>query len=119
MQRNIAIFLAALGFLGGCADMGPRIEGWPELTVHEHYVPHAEMRKRCARYAGLAISCAEVRFAEARCDIWFSADRPPSEYVRRHERLHCAGHDHEHVDTLRSALSEYRRQAGPLASLQN
>ena len=112
----------ALGLLAGCAGMGPAIEGWPQLTVYEHHVPHAEMRERCARYSAFGsppLSCAEVSFAERRCDIWFSADFPPSAYVQRHERLHCAGHDHEGDDTLRSALAGHRRAAAVLARLQN
>ena len=113
MQGNVAKLFAVLaaGFFAGCAAMGPQIEAWPELAVHEHHVPHAEMRSRCARFSGFGappLACAEINFAERRCDIWFSAERPPAEYVRRHERLHCAGHDHENEDTLRTALAEWR-----------
>ena len=31
----------------------------------------------------------------------------PAAYVVRHERLHCAGHDHEGETTLRDALARY------------
>jgi len=98
--------------------MGPRIEGWPNLSVQEHYVPHAEMRSRCARFAGFGappLACAEINFAERRCDLWFSADFPPSAYVQKHERMHCAGHDHENDDTLRAALAEWRGQLAVIA----
>jgi hypothetical protein len=120
MQGNVTRFIAALaaGVLAGCAAMGPRIEGWPVLAVHEHHVPHAEMRERCARYSGFGappLACAEVNFSELRCDVWFSADFPPSTRVREHERMHCAGHDHENDDTLRAALAEWRRQLALIA----
>jgi len=113
MQGNATRLFAALAasFLAGCAAMGPRIEGWPVLAVHEHYVPHVEMRERCARFAGFAappLACAEINFATLRCDIWFSADFPPSAHMREHERLHCAGHDHENENTLRAALAQWR-----------
>jgi hypothetical protein len=113
MQRTLTGLLAAfvLGGLAGCSAMGPAIEDWPELAVHEHHVPRAEMRKRCAAFAAFGSppqACAEVNFAQRRCDIWFRADRPPSAYVRAHERLHCAGHDHEGESTLRQALAEWR-----------
>lgn len=95
--------------------MGPQIDGWPELTVYEHHVPHAQMRAQCTQYSRFALSCAQVSFTEGRCDIWFSAERPPSAYVQRHERLHCAGHDHEEDDTLRAALTRHRMQRATLA----
>jgi len=120
MQGNVTGIFAALaaGLLAGCAAMGPRIEDWPELAVHEHLVPHAELRDRCARYSGFGappLACAEIDFAARRCDLWFSADFPPSAHVRRHERLHCAGHDHENDDTLRAALAEWRGRAALIA----
>jgi hypothetical protein len=113
MQRNITALLAvvALGILAGCSALGPGIEDWPELAVHEHYVPHAEMRSRCAAFAAFGappMACAEINFAQRRCDIWFSAALPQSAYVRKHERLHCAGHDHEGESTLREALAGWR-----------
>jgi hypothetical protein len=120
MQGHVTAFFAALaaGFLVGCAALGPKIENWPYLAVHEHHVPHAEMRSRCARFSGFAappLACAEIDFAARRCDIWFSADFPPSARVREHERLHCAGHDHEGDDTLRAALAEWRGRVALIA----
>src|SRR5262245_55673410 len=121
MQERNASFaaLALCALLSGCASMGPQIDGWPQLEVREHHVPHSQMRERCARYSSLGLACAEVRFAECRCDIWFSTKHPPSAHVRRHEQLHCLGHDHQEDDTLRAALAEYRRQTALLAKLQD
>jgi len=120
MRRTLAALLAAfaLGVLAGCSALGPGIEDWPELAVHEHYVPHPEMRSRCRAFAAFGSpprACAEVNFAERRCDIWFSADSPPSAYVRAHERLHCAGHDHEGESTLREALDGWRSRLPAVA----
>jgi hypothetical protein len=112
MQRYLQLLLGlALAALCGCAAMGPAIEDWPELAVHEHYVPRPRLLERCKKYAAFGsppLACAEVNFAALRCDIWLNAGSPPAAYVLRHERLHCAGHDHEGEATLREALARYR-----------
>lgn len=91
-----ALFIAVV--LAGCASIGhERVEGWPELTVYEHYVPHHVMRDKCVKYTPMGTSpeaCAEFDFFNKRCDIWYSADFPPTQAVIKHERLHCAGYDH-------------------------
>jgi hypothetical protein len=109
MQGYPAMLLAIA--LCGCASMGPAIEDWPELAVHEHHVPRPRLLEHCKKYAAFGsppVACAEVNFAARRCDIWLNADSPPAAYVLRHERLHCAGHDHEGETTLREALARYR-----------
>ena len=108
MQGYLATLLAIA--LCGCASMGPAIEDWPELAVHEHHVPRPRLLEHCKQYAAFGsppVACAEVNFAARRCDIWLNADAPPAAYVLRHERLHCAGHDHEGETTLREALARY------------
>jgi hypothetical protein len=112
-----AIFFAVVvnGTLTGCAaiDMhAPSPSDWPDLMPVEHYVPHAEMRDRCSRYVGPFSSpeaCAEIHFVERRCDMWFSADMPPSRYVIEHERQHCQGYDHINDSTLRDAWENHKR----------
>ena len=108
MQGYLATLLAIA--LCGCASMGPAIEDWPELAVHEHHVPRPRLLEHCKKYAAFGsppVACAEVNFAARRCDIWLNADSPPAAYVLRHERLHCAGHDHEGETTLREALARH------------
>lgn len=73
------------------------VEGWPPLEIVEHYVPRAEMQARCARYVGFGMApeaCAEFHLAARKCHIWYSDDSPPLGFIRKHERLHCAGYDH-------------------------
>lgn len=98
--------------LVSCSAMSSTgIEGWPRLEVREHYLPHAEMRTRCAKYVGFgatAYACMEVRFDLSRCDIYYSADFPPQAWVIEHERKHCAGFDHAGETTLRDALKAWR-----------
>ena len=88
-----------------------RVEGWPELMVVEHHVPHNEMRDRCARYVGFGEvpeACAEFDLAAKRCDIWYSADFPPQRWIVQHERLHCAGYDHAGASGMRELVRQYR-----------
>jgi hypothetical protein len=104
-----------LPLAAGCAaDLAHRkVPGWPQLQVVEHFVPHAEMRDRCARYVGfgsVAVACAEFRLAERRCDIWYSADFPPGADIVRHERLHCAGYDHLGSTAMQDAVARYRNR---------
>jgi hypothetical protein len=103
-------FLILAALLAGCTMGHERVDGWPALQVVEHYVPHAEMRERCARYAGFGMSpeaCAEFDLAAARCHIWYSADFPPPRFVRDHERLHCAGYDHVGSASMQQILKRH------------
>lgn len=119
MKSLCAALLVALS--SACASIigHEKVAGWPQLAVYEHYVPHAQMRERCARYVGfgsLPVACAQFRLAERRCDIWYSADFPPSRDIIEHERLHCAGYDHVGETKLRDLLA---RHAQVLATLKN
>ena len=113
MKRRalISCLLAASAVLGACTTIGgERVEGWPALEVVEHHVPHREMRDRCARYVGFGlepVACAEFRFAAARCDIWYSADFPPSREIIEHERQHCLGYEHAGESGLREIFARY------------
>jgi hypothetical protein len=108
LQKPAWLLLAALA---GCSTIGhERVEGWPVLEVVEHYVPNAAMRDRCAKYVGVGMSplaCAEFDLAARRCDLWFSADFPPSPHVLEHERLHCQGYDHPGETTMRDILARF------------
>ena len=115
MRVGFLANLASLAVLvSGCTMIGhERVAGWPELQIVEHYVPHAEMRERCAKYTGFGMSpeaCAEFDFASRRCLLWFSADFPPQPWIVEHERLHCQGYDHVGMSTLRELLA---RHGGP------
>src|ERR1041384_6878369 len=98
MKRHAALAVLFPLFLGACTTIGhEKVEGWPELKVVEHYVPHHVMRDRCAKYTSWGSfpeACAEFNLAELRCDLWFSADFPPPKGFIEHERMHCAGYDH-------------------------
>lgn len=104
-----------LGLLAGCAAIGhQKVEGWPALEIVEHRVAHTEMRERCARYVGALASpeaCAEFSFAAGRCDIWLSADFPPSLHVIEHERRHCFGNDHVGSNSMKAMLAQYRSRS--------
>jgi hypothetical protein len=89
-----------------------KVDGWPALAVREHYVSHAEMRDRCTKYAsfgGMAQACAEYDFRKATCDIWYSADFPPSRQIVEHERLHCQGYDHRDSDYMQGLVARWNR----------
>lgn len=95
-----------------CTMVGhQQVAGWPKMTIVEHYVPEAEMRERCAKYVGFGMSpqaCAEFHFGANRCDLWFSADFPPTRAMVEHERLHCEGYDHVGMGTMADMLARYR-----------
>jgi len=118
-MRKIFAILAAL--LAGCSAMGhQRVEGWPALEIVEHYVPHTEMRDRCAPYVGFGMSpeaCAQFDLAAGKCHIWFSAEFPPQRFIVEHERLHCAGYDHVGSTGMAQFLRfhQARRQASAAA----
>ena len=101
--------------LAACSVIGhEKVAGWPAMQVVEHYVPNAEMRTRCARYVGFGMSpdaCAEFDFVRKRCDLWFSADFPPSQAMVEHERLHCQGYDHLGMRTMAGILERYQGQS--------
>jgi hypothetical protein len=113
MKRHAALlFLFPLFlFLGACTTIGhEKVEGWPQLTVVEHYVPHHVMRDRCVKYTPFGSSpeaCAEFNLAERRCDLWFSADFPPPKAFIEHERMHCAGYDHVGETNMRNFLAAW------------
>lgn len=114
MTRDFAIFALGASFaigviyLASCTVVShEKVEGWPQLAVIEHHVPHAEMRDRCARYTAFGMppeACAEFDLARGECHIWLSADFPPQGWIVEHERLHCAGYDHIGSNYLRSIL---------------
>jgi hypothetical protein len=95
----------------GCTVVGhERVEGWPELEIVEHRVPHRVMRDRCMPYAALLVSpeaCAEFDFANRKCHIWFSSDFPPPQAFVEHEHLHCRGFDHIGQKGMDQALRSY------------
>ena len=110
MKRSAVFVLLALA-LQGCTIVGhERVAGWPQLAVYEHYVPEAELRNRCAQYVAFGMSpqaCAEFDFSRLRCDLWFSADFPPTRSMIEHERLHCQGYDHVGMRTMEGILARY------------
>jgi hypothetical protein len=118
-MRRILVVLAAL--LPACATVDhQRVEGWPELEIVEHYVPHREMQDRCVRYVGFGMApeaCAEFDLAARKCHIWYSADSLPVGFVRKHERLHCAGYDHVGSAAMQQFLNQHlARQGGGAAA---
>jgi hypothetical protein len=100
--------------LGGCTTIGhQKVEGWPQLTVIEHHVPHYVMRDRCVKYAPWGTSpeaCAEFNLEARTCNIWFSADFPPPPAFVKHERMHCEGYDHVGETQMRDFLARYLEQ---------
>ena len=120
--RTILGLLVAAGAACGCAtiDETHRVEGWPQLTVIEHYVSDSEMRSRCSKYVAFGFlpeACSEFNLASRECHIWLSKDYPPAGFVVRHERLHCEGYDHPGETNLRDILARYN-QAQRAAALQ-
>jgi hypothetical protein len=118
MKRYAAILLL---FLGACTTVGhEKVDGWPQLTVVEHYVPHHVMRDRCVKYSPFGTSpeaCAEFNLVERRCDIWFSADFPPPAAFVKHERMHCEGYDHVGETNMHSFLRAYLERQPRTASI--
>ena len=98
--------------LTACTIVGhEQVAGWPRLEIVEHYVPEAQMRERCVKYVAFGMSpqaCAEFSFDRNRCDLWFSADFPPTPAMVKHERLHCQGYDHAGMNTMADILARYR-----------
>ena len=108
-----AVAWGALTLLAGCTiNSQTRVEGWPKLTVVEHYVPYANLFDQCQKYASLGSvveACAEFDLRAGRCDIYYNADFPPSQRVIEHEREHCLGHDHIGGTELQDLLDEWRK----------
>jgi len=113
MKRHAAHLLLFPLFLslGACTTIGhEKVEGWPDLMVFEHYVPHHVMRDRCVKYTAWGTSpeaCAEFDLAERTCNLWFSADFPPPQAFIEHERMHCAGYDHVGETNMRNFLAAW------------
>lgn len=88
---------------------------FPQLAVHEHAVKFGEFWGHCYRYVGwgwrligaLPSACAEVNFAENRCDVWYPQDSITPD-VREHELEHCRGYDHPGSDSIRGAWLAWR-----------
>lgn len=101
--------------LGACTTIGhEKVEGWPNLKVTEHRVPHHEMRDRCAKYApwgSYPEACAEFNLNAGTCDIWLSADFPPPAAFVEHERLHCHGYDHVGEENMSRLLAVHKLTA--------
>lgn len=115
MQVALAIVLL---LLVGCAttiDEKSAAPDWPRLTVQRNVVSFTEVVRRCYRYMSLAmklaggipLACAEVDFAQMRCDIWITADATHETLV--HERHHCLGMEHPGETTLTDAWNSYKR----------
>ncbi len=109
MKRLLIAALAAAA--AGCSTVGhEKVEGWPELQIHEHYVSAGEMYERCSKYVAfgmLPMACAEFNLATRRCDIWLIDGFAPRSIVE-HERLHCQGHDHVGETAMRDFFLRYR-----------
>ena len=106
-----ALLAACAAGAAACTSIGDeKVAGWPELRVVEHYVPHAAMRERCARWGMAPIACAEFDFAALECHLWFSNEYPPSRGVLLHERKHCEGYDHPDETNMADAWERWQRQ---------
>jgi hypothetical protein len=104
-------FLITLFLASGCTMVGSaRVEGWPELRVFEHHVPHQAMRDRCMKYTAAFMdpqACAEFYLVQGECHIWFSKDFPPSASIVEHEREHCRGYEHAGESGLKAMLEQH------------
>lgn len=111
-----ALLLTAALALQACTSIGhQKADGWPALEIREHYLPHAEMRDRCVKYAPWGSwpeACAEFNLAAGTCDIFYSADFPPPAAFIAHERLHCQGYDHEGETHMADFLVQFNRAVG-------
>jgi len=98
MKEKVLALAALTASLEGCTviDGHERVPGWPALKVTEHYIPDAEMRARCTRYAPvltLLQACTVFDLDRGEAHIFLSKDFHPS-WIVEHERLHAAGYDH-------------------------
>jgi hypothetical protein len=119
MRGALLVTAFAAAALAGCASSGlelshEKVAGWPQLRIYEHYVSHAEMQTRCARYVARygaqALACAEFNFSEGRCDIWYSRELGATPELVRHERLHCVGYDHRGEDAMAKMLAGWKER---------
>lgn len=118
-SRSRRWWQSILAMLGGgsvaaCTTIDEHTEppkDWPDLSITEHYVPHAQMRDRCVKYTAWYLNpeaCMEVHFDTKVCDLWFSADFPPPQLFVQHERMHCAGYQHPGDTQLSDAWNNYK-----------
>ena len=111
-----AAILLAMAALSGCSVMGhQKVEGWPSLRVIEETVADEIMLARCSRYDPVPFACAEIFMDAGICRITLS-ERFAPEWIKEHERLHCAGFDHFGSSSMKGILERYlkRKQAGTL-----
>jgi hypothetical protein len=105
--------------LNACSTVGhEKVEGWPELAIHEHHVSAGEVYDRCRKYVAfgmIPLACAEFNLATRRCDIWYIEGFATRSIVE-HERLHCQGHDHVGQTGMRDFLARYRAATEPRAA---
>ena len=95
---------------------------FPALVIHEHAVKFGEFWGHCYKYVGwgwrlmgaLPSACAEVNFAQNRCDVWYPQDSITAD-VREHELEHCRGFDHPGDSTIRSAWLSWKASRGNAA----
>ena len=102
--------------LSGCSVMGhQQVEGWPSLRILEETVADEIMVARCSRYDPVPFACAEIFMDAGICRITLS-ERFAPEWIKEHERLHCAGFDHFGSSSMKGILERYlkRKQAGTL-----
>ena len=87
----------------------------PMLRLYRDYTPFGgEFPAVWLFHVGFGMSpdaCAEFDFVRKRCDLWFSADFPPSQAMVEHERLHCQGYDHLGMRTMAGILERYQGQS--------
>jgi hypothetical protein len=92
--------------LSGCTVLSThKTEGWPKLSVAEHYVSRAEILARCDGYQpkGMDIwACSIIYLCKRTCDIYVPEDGSHLE----HERGHCEGHDHVGSDVFERLIKE-------------
>jgi hypothetical protein len=63
------------------------------------------------------LACAEFNLATRTCHFWYSAESPTPGFIRKHERLHCAGYDHIGSTSMQRFLDQYTaRQAASAAA---
>jgi hypothetical protein len=113
LSQGIPLSLLAVLFISACTmwgDLRP-VEGWPELKVTEHHVPHAVMRDRCTPYVPAGFSpeaCSLFYLKERQCHIFYSADFPPSDAIKAHEQRRCKGYgskdEREYLSRLMGAM---------------
>ena len=113
--KGIALAVAA-AVLSSCSVMGhQKVEGWPALRVVEETVADEVMLARCSRHDPVPLACAEIFIDVGLCRITYS-ERFAPEWVKEHERLHCAGFDHFGSSTMQGILERHlqRKRAGTL-----